>query len=441
MNRKLTFWWFVLGLGSKLQVVASLSITEMIVLASAPFIFAKDYQQMRRDGIMPFFVLSLLVVVGCVVASIANRTPAQYVLRGLAVTCIVSCSIIFSHWILRRDPAGFKWFILAVPFSAIISTFYFKASVEVTMLGETSEEIMSGPIYWIGRLQPLILAPTKGWYLQTPWFISVIAPLFLAAFAVTTTVSGRAATLSAIGFVALVIVGGKKIRTMRRISKNFWLICFAGILLVGGAYFGYKISASQGWLGEGARHKYEIQTSGGEGGVLRLILGGRAASFIGLLACRDKPIIGWGPWARDSGGYAEEFIKKYGTIEDIDSLYQYQANLSKLGMNNRIGLIQCHSYITEFWLWYGIFGLIFWVYVLYAIMRYMKNDLWIVPQWFAWLACSVPGMLWGIFFSPFADRFGISLSVVACLMARAVRLGTFRLPFEMIEEIARYEQK
>ena len=103
-------------------------------------------------------------------------------------------------------------------------------------------------------------------------------------------------------------------------------------------------------------------------------------------------------------------------------------------------LLQCHAYITEFWAWYGIWGLIFWLYVIFVLLRYLKQDVAAVPQWFAWLACTIPGMFWGIFFSPFSDRFGIPLFVVACLMARAVRRGRFQLPLDMIREIAKAEK-
>lgn len=439
MHKKLTLLWFVLGLGCRLQVVASLSITEIIVLASAPALFIKGYRNMQREGVMPFFTLSLAVIVGCVIASIANHTHPQYVLRGLAATCIVSCSIIYSHWILRHDPGGFKWFILALPFSAIISTFYFKSAVEVVMLGESSEEIMSGPIFWISRLNPLVQAPTKGWYLQMPTFVNVSIPLFMAAFAMLTSTSGRSAALSAIGFAALVIIGGRTRRSISRIQRHFGVMCIIGICLIGCAYVGYRVSASRGWLGEDARKKYEAQTGGGEGGIGRLILGGRGESFVGLLACRDRPIIGWGPWAKDENGYTEEFMSKYGTMEDYQSFVGYELYRMRLGYTER--MLPCHAYITEFWAWYGIWGLFFWLYVIFVLLRYLKQDVSAVPQWFAWLACTIPGMLWGIFFSPFSDRFGISLFVVACLMARAVRRGVYSLPYEMIQEIEKVERK
>jgi ribonucleotide monophosphatase NagD (HAD superfamily) len=46
-------------------------------------------------------------------------------------------------------------------------------------------------------------------------------------------------------------------------------------------------------------------------------------SFCGLIACVDRPIVGFGPWAKDNYGYTGEFLEKYGTYED--SLNYYKA--------------------------------------------------------------------------------------------------------------------
>lgn len=435
MHKKLTFLWFILGLGSRLQIVASLSITEIIVLASAPFLFLKNYRQLKNDGLGPFFILSVMVIVGCIIASVINHTPIQYVIRGMAATCIVACSIIFSHWMLRRDPGGFKWFILGLPISAILSTFFFRSAVEVATLGDSTEEIMAGPIFWISRLNPLVMAATKGWYLHVPTVINVCAPIFMASFAILTSISGRSSALTTLAFAMLVVIGGKSRRSISRISRHFWMLCTIGLCFISSAYMAYKISASRGWLGEDARKKYESQTKGGRGGVFQLLVGGRAESFIGLLACRDKPIIGWGPWAKDEGGYVEEFMVKYGTWEDVANLMKMREWYGKLGVSD--SMLPCHAAITEFWAWYGIWGLVFWLYIVYVMVRYLKQDVFAVPQWYAWLACSVPGMFWALFFSPFSDRFGFPLFVVACLMARAVRKGKFQLPNEMIAEMER----
>ena len=272
-----------------------------------------------------------------------------------------------------------------------------------------------------------------------PTAVNIGAPLFMAFFAMFTSQSGRSSALVSLGFVVLVLVGGRSRRTMVRISKYFWMLCCTGIVGVFVAYNAYKTAATRGWLGEDARVKYELQSQG-EDSIGRLILGGRAEAFVGLLACRDKPIVGWGPWAIDTKGYFEEFMSKYGTMEDVIALQKTQQRLAMMGVRGD-RMIKCHAYITEFWVWYGIFGLMFWIYVIFVLLRYLRQDCFIVPQWFAWLACAIPGMFWAIFFSPFQDRFGVSMLLVACLMVRAVRRGTFMLPFEMVQEIEKAEKR
>ena len=438
MHRKLTWLWFLLGLGNSLQIVASLSITESIILVAAPFLFFKDVHYMKRDGIMPLFNLSALVILGCIVASIANKTHSQFVLRGLATCVLVSCVIIFSHWIMRRDPGGFKWFFVGAAISTVLCTFVFQRSTELSMYGNTAAEIMSGPLFWTERLSAFALLPTKGWYLHVPPIISAVLPMAIAAFAMAMSTSGRAAALASVGFAALVFIGGRKRRTMMRISRHFWLIVVCAIVAISVMQAAYRISASQGLLGEKAQTKYELQTQG-EKGVMRLLFGGRADAFIGLLAARDKPIVGWGPWAQDDGGrYRKEFLSKYGTLEDYDEFLKFESG-GYLQM--RLNLISCHSHITEFWVWYGIFGLAFILYTAFVLIRFIKDDVYAVPQWFAWLACGTPSMLWHICFSPFAHRVTFPMMVVGCLMARAINKGRFQLPFDMIREIEEAERK
>lgn len=77
---------------------------------------------------------------------------------------------------------------------------------------------------------------------------------------------------------------------------------------------------------------------------------------------------------------------------------------------------------------------------MFVLLRYLKQDVAAVPQWFAWLACSLPSMFWAIIFSGMVDRFGMTMIVVACLMARAVRKNRFQLPYEMIQEIEKLER-
>ena len=343
MGKRLTFLWFLMGLGTSLQIVASLSISELIVLISFPFLFFREVHYMKRNGVMPLFYLSLLVIVGCLVACWVNHTHPQFVFRGLATCCLISCVIVFSHWIIRRDPNGFKWYFVGAALSTIVCIFIFRRSTELSMYGDSVAEIMSGPLFWTERISAFALVPVKGWYLHVPTPLSAIIPVGLAAFAMLTSSSGRAAALASIGFAALVFIGGRRMRTMMRISRHFWLIviCAAVVIMIMQSL--YRISASRGWLGEKAQTKYELQTQG-EKGVMRLLLGGRADAFIGLLAARDKPIVGWGPWAQDAGGrYRKEFLSKYGTADDYDEFLKFESG-GYLEM--KLNLIYCNSICT-----------------------------------------------------------------------------------------------
>ena len=445
MSRKHTLAWFLFGLGSQLQIVASLSITELFVFATAPFIFLKEKDYMRRNGVMPFFGLSLLVVVGCVVACIVNHTAPIYVLRGMAVACLLPCTVVVGHWMLRRDMGGFKWMLIGTAISSVLCTFVFQKSVEVTGLaggvaGEGAvDAIMSGPIYWTHRLGGALNAIPKGWYLQCPLIVSICIQVFMAAFSMLTTVSGRGTALGAIATTGILLIGGKKRETIRRrLCNKFGLWCCIAIVGIFSMHTLYRVSATQGWLGEEALKKYERQTKG-DTSITALLLGGRMESFCGLIACVDKPIVGFGPWAIDNDGYVGEFLDKYGTYEDsINYVKSMERNLAN-GKTSH--MIPAHAHITEFWLWYGIFGLIFWLYVIFVFIRYLKQDCWVVPQWFMWVAAAIPSYLWSVFFNPWTNRIGGIVFIVACLMARAVRMGAQRLPDYMEEEILKAETK
>ena len=318
--------WFLFGLGSQLQLVASLSFTELFTFVAAPFLIVSEWRYLRRNGMTVLFWLSIGVAVGCAVACKMNNSSFTQTLRGMAVTCLLPCTVVVCQWMLRKNMNGFKWWLVGVAISNILCTFVFRRSVELNMHAggivdsNTTQLIMSGSIYWIGRLGSFLFAPAQGWYLQCPLIYSMGAPLFLAGFSMLTSASGRSAALGSIATALILIVGGKRQRTMKRIGKYFFLFV---VLAIFGAYLAkgvYRHAAINNWLGEEARQKYEKQTKG-RTGMMALLMGGRMESFCGLVACVDKPIVGFGPWPVDYGGYTGEFLSKYADAEDAQRYY------------------------------------------------------------------------------------------------------------------------
>ena len=434
------FLWFLFGLGGQLQIIASLSLTEVFVLIAALFLASREFSYMRENGVMPFFQISIALLIGGVMSGIINNTPPQFLLRGVAVLVLLPSSIIVCHWMLRNDMSNFKWSLVGWAFSGVISTFVFQNAFQRGSIGGgyeavAAEEIMNGPLWLVHRVCDFAMLYPKGWYLNCPLLISVVTPVFAGGFAIFTSVSGRGTFVRSICSAALMLLGGKKASTIKkRICNHFWFISILGFFLLFGIKTAYQYSASSGLLGEAARTKYETQTKGDKS-IGALLLGGRMESFCGLMACVDKPIVGHGPWAMDVVGYTGEFLERFGTTEDYDAYYRSQQH------SNMVGLIPCHSYIVGFWCWYGVMGLVFWLYVIFLLLRFLKQDCYAVPQYFMWLAAGVPSFLWDIFLNPFAARVSSMMFVVACLMARAVRKGKQRLPDYMVAEIIKVESK
>lgn len=444
MTHKSKFMFILFGLGSQLQVMASLSFTEIFVYLAGPILFARELPYMKRNGIMTFWWLSMAVVANCMISILINHTPFQSALRGMAVACLLPCAIVVSHWLLRKDMNGFKWMLVGIAISTVLCTFVFQRSVELAMARVDAEEgaseaIMAGPIFWIQRLGVWATLYPRGWYLHCPTLLAAGLPLGMSVFSLVSSASGRSAALSLLGTAVLVVLGGKRPQTIKnRICKNFWILCLVGVATIFVFKTVYQIAASSGALGEESRIKYERQTQG-DTSIKKLLLGGRMSSFCGLIACVDKPIVGFGPWARDEFGYTAEFLEKYGTYDDYMNYLRSQQYGLKMGFDAH--LIPCHAYITEFWCWFGISGLVFWVYVIFVLVRYLRQDCYAVPQWYMWLAASIPGFMWGVFFSPFSARVSSMVFVVAVLIARAVRQGKQSLPPEMIIEIQSVERR
>lgn len=445
--KKISWPLFAFGLCSKLALFgSSLSISELMCLVIAPFLVANEYPCMRRNGIAMLFWLSILLVLNASLSCLYNHTAFVFVLRGMATVCLLPCAIVVAHWLLRRDMAGYKWYFIGGALSLVINVFAFQNSVEVHAWAggargvEAAAGIMSGPLFWISRIKPFVMLWPNGWYLQCPTIVCVVAVVGFAMFSMLTSESGRSASLSAFAAAVLLIIGGKTRASIRNnICRRVGVILVCAIVFVLLFKGAYQFSVTRGWLGEKAQHKYERQTKGNTS-MVALLIGGRAESFSGLPACFDHPIIGFGPWAIDRHGYTDYFMRKYANIEVYEERLRVKEIAARAGRLTD-EMIGAHSHITEFWSWYGIFGLVFWLYILRICFRHFSQDAFVVPQWYLWIMCGIPSFLWGVFFSPMSDRFGEMFFCVALLLTRAVRLGVQHLPEKMIREIVESERR
>jgi hypothetical protein len=187
-----------------------------------------------------------------------------------------------------------------------------------------------------------------------------------------------------------------------RIGLARALIGFAFLALSGfGILRIYEYTAENGVLGGTARWKYEAQSSGRYG----VLLGGRGDFLVGLEAALDSPIVGHGSWAKDW---------RYASQED--------AIVKHLGYRTLGGadswLIPTHSHLVGAWVYAGILGAIFWVWVLSLPLRALRQLYAAAQSLSPLIAFLALVLIWDVLFSPYgAERRYITPYYVVLMMS------------------------
>lgn len=419
---------FLVGLftWTRVNVIGMIGLAELPCLFLAPILFFQDLPQLRRDGVSKLCWLWLATCAGCIFSSLYNHCAFTQWIRGLATPLVSFAMLVVIYHLMKNNPDGIRWLFLGWALTGIFTMIVHGGSV-ATLMDDGSADNPQASITLMYLFVPIVLIPVRCWYSKTPTLVSVGTLVAYGLYIARATESGRSTALIILACAGLVFFGGKSARRMAKIRKNFWMFIMVAIGMVFVAKAIYSHAATSGLMGEKARLKYESQTRGDDS-LLRLLMGGRIQFFAGAYAGCKNPLVGYGPWPIDWDHVYERFLKKYGDYEDFKS---YCDTLDKRG---GMGEIPSHSHIIGFWTWYGIAGLILWVYVLYLIVQYFRKYVDVVPQWYGIFASSIPMLLWNIFFSPYADRTQTGAIMCALLMVRAMATGRRRMPLEMQRE-------
>ena len=227
---------------------------------------------------------------------------------------------------------------------------------------------------------------------------------------------------------------------LKRCPRRFLCCAFLCAIFdrcAGGTYF-YLIGStfSISYLFYFALAKYENQTQEGSG-FLKILMSGRQEFFMAIPAALDKPIVGHGPFASDTKGYVEEFIYKYGSALQVRF---YEAGKQQANLLGYKMPIPSHSHIMGAWVHYGLFGLIFYLWVIFVIIRHFKKYAGAIPQWYGYFALTLCQFMWEVFFSAFSSRDYFALMMTCLFFARAVGSGRLLLPPEMEMEILKADR-
>lgn len=417
----LLFWLGTFGLTQVFAFVGIVGISEIPVLLFAPFICARDWAILKQDGFSAILKFVFVLMIASVISSMFNHNFQWFVfLKVELLFYSIFAFIVVFHRLLRNNISGIRWLLLGLFISLIIKIFAFDPTITTSASGALAIEdgigisSIDGPLFWVTRLAALGRAISGGWYLSIPIPATAIYFLGVTAFVATRTVSGRSALATLLAGVLLQVLGRRSHASIRTFSKYFVFIVPV-LVLAGGLIKGtYSYAASHGYMGEEAQIKYEVQTAKGSG-FLQILMAGRIEFFVCARALVDQPLLGFGVSPYTSRPYYEEFLYQYGTTEEIQ---KYQVDVMKRGSAR--GRLPLHSFIWSFWAYCGLPGLLFWVYVLCQVLRYLTRYAPAVPRLFGYLALVTPPMLWDILFSPYTQRFTFPLYITCILLVKAV---------------------
>jgi hypothetical protein len=189
-------------------------------------------------------------------------------------------------------------------------------------------------------------------------------------------------------------------------NAQTFLVLFLVLMAGYGISKSYSYLASTGALGDDAQKKYEDQSKGDLG----LLVGGRPETLVSWRAVMDAPLLGHGSWAEDPK-YSEML-----TDLEIEAGYKDDGPAPYEGDSY---LIPCHSHLMSAWVFSGVAGAVFWLYIYYLVLRL---GLWLItyhPPLAPYYCYLTVTALWDILFSPFGLTRRVEVSfllVVICTM-------------------------
>lgn len=199
-------------------------------------------------------------------------------------------------------------------------------------------------------------------------------------------------------------------------------VAAAGLLAASLAFQFYMYAAKSGWLSEAATNKFETQVEQTDAPIL---LAGRSEILVYFEVIFNSIILGHGSWPEDKY-YADKLAAE-----------RYELGLSNSPIQTRDNAIPLHSHFFGSWIEAGIFGGLFWAYILLLISKSLIRSTvgrsHMRPLYFY----AALLLFWDVFFSPFSGfrRLETAFLVVAVLRSLLQRQPFARGKFRRVRRV------
>ena len=368
--------------GVSFRMIGLWSLADIVLLiAVLGFLNVKKSMLLQR-----VLLLGMLWIFGAVLSNFYNGTILTDALKGIVSKFLFLCDIVGIYIIFHGNPFRIVWFLYGKILGSLIAIFVPSMNAHAMDMVSSGYDLYSDyyGVWLIYLCVPIVTGVVSLMYFYGR---RKIAKWLMEGFAVVTLFyNSRNIFLTwTIAFAWLGSIERSRNNVVKRFSK---IIIIVGTLIsIFAAKELYSKLAENYVLGERAHDKYVMQSDNEEIG----LMSGRIDFFIALMAISEHPIIGYGDYARDKYDIKVRFFEKRGLM----------LNTSK---DPRLMFIPGHSYIFGSWVYSGLFGVIFWLYVGYLVFVFLKKYVDVIHELLCVNLLFCLPFIWDYLFSPFGGR-------------------------------------
>lgn len=380
-------------------LIGTFRLGELLVLALYPFYFRPILKALRNKEVFFLICLGVLWLASQLLSDLYNATTMRNYLRGLGSIVLTMTTFLFFCGLYYRDYRNHLGALLGACAGGILS-----ASLLYRFDGSNQGYIDNlWDFYVSGWAHPAFALFAFLMYRRHPW---LVFPVGIAYGILANMYGGRSdglvVLLSTVFFFYLWIKLSKSTKEFKFSIRSGFLI--SGVLLIP-LFLLYVNYAQSGMLGKAA--KTQIDLAKNPYNPIEVLLLARNESVIALDAIYEKPILGHGSWANPSHLRRLYLLK----MREI-----YGAAAPKRLIQD---ILPVHSVLLGAWVFSGLAGFVFWVYVI--IRTYQLSHRLLMIGSLPMIAIAVvylPYFSWHVMFSPNAfARFSWPMSMAFLIFA------------------------
>lgn len=383
---------FIIGLLSmiKVRILGTFGISELLCFGLY-FCVANPFLWIKHKGVTHLFLVSFIWLVGVFISDRYNGNNINDSLKGFFNVFFLLSLIPFVYWALYDKLHRVIFFWAGNAISSLIGFYIFK-SINLDEIGFDVWRVYAWHYPFI------VIAGIL--YYKGKKFLSCIVAEGFAVWSLFHLSRNIFLTITIAICIILFIENIKENNLVERVNKFkhkstnlliILLIAFAGISS------SYEYLASNKILGERAYTKYYMQKHSKYG-----IISGRGDFIESAYLVYKKPLVGYGSYARNNDKILNNYYKSNNISYNVAKLHDR--------------MLPGHSYLMGSWVYAGILGFFFWVYVVIQIGKYLRDGLLYERQLVGLSALLTFATLWNIFFSPFADRLNFLFYIIMIIL-------------------------